>query len=83
MFEDKCQPRSHESEVQFWARALGVSPQRLIALVREVVNERLAVGVPLRCRPRSESAALGSSTGAMRLIGIGAHPTAAPPQLGC
>ena len=48
MFEDKCQPRSHESEVQFWARALGVSPQRLIALVREVVNERLAVGLPGR-----------------------------------
>ncbi len=33
--------RPHGPEVELWARALGVSPQRLIALVEEVVNERV------------------------------------------
>jgi hypothetical protein len=47
MFDDKHRPRSREAEVEFWARALGVSPQRLIALVEEIVNERLCPAVSL------------------------------------
>lgn len=37
----------HEREVDVWARALGVSPQRLIALVEEVAKERLSPTVPI------------------------------------
>ena len=47
MPDNKPKRRPYECEVEFWARALGVSPQRLIALVEEVVNERLTPAVSL------------------------------------
>jgi len=47
MSDDRKNPKHRESEVEFWARALGVSPHRLIALVEEVVKERLSPGVSL------------------------------------
>ena len=47
MPEKKHKPSRHDSEVELWACALGVSPQRLLALVEEVVHERLSHAVPL------------------------------------
>ena len=47
MSDTQPKSRPQESEIESWARALGVSPQRLIALVEEVVNERLSLAVPL------------------------------------
>ncbi len=45
MADNKKKETSHETEVEMWARALDISPNRLIALVDEVVNERLPVCV--------------------------------------
>ncbi len=47
MADNKNKPRPRESELEFWARALGVSPRRLIALVAEVVDERLSPAISL------------------------------------
>jgi hypothetical protein len=46
MSNEKQKRRPHEREVEVWARALGVSPQRLIALVEEVAKEQLSAAVP-------------------------------------
>lgn len=40
MADSKHTPRSQKHEVDRWARALGISRQRLLALVQEVVKER-------------------------------------------
>ena len=42
MSDEKQERRSDEPEVEVWARALGISPQRLMALVEEVAKERLS-----------------------------------------
>lgn len=42
MPDEKQRQRSDEPEVEVWARALGISPQRLMALVEEVAKERLS-----------------------------------------
>jgi hypothetical protein len=47
MPKKKHKSRRHDSEVELWARALGVSPQRFLVLVEEVVRERLSLTVPL------------------------------------
>jgi hypothetical protein len=46
MSNEKQKRRPREREVEVWARALGVSPQRLIALVEEVAREQLSPAVP-------------------------------------
>jgi hypothetical protein len=62
MPDNKHKSRPHGPEVELWARALGVSPQRLIALVEEVANERLfpalglwAAKVPSKQQSRARS----------------------------
>lgn len=47
MSNEKQKRNPHEREVEVWARALGVSPQRLIALIDEVAKERLSPAVPV------------------------------------
>jgi hypothetical protein len=42
MPENSDKPSSQKCEVDRWARALGLSTQRLLALVQEVVEERQA-----------------------------------------
>jgi hypothetical protein len=36
--------RRPRSRIEYWARALGVSKERLLALVKEIVEERQALG---------------------------------------
>jgi hypothetical protein len=47
MPDSKKKPTPQETELELWARALGVSPQRLMTLVDEVVKERLLADVSL------------------------------------
>jgi hypothetical protein len=47
MPDNKHAPRPPGPVVELWARALGVSPQRLIVLLEEVVKERSFAAVRL------------------------------------
>ncbi len=47
MPDNKNNAKPHPCELESWARALGVSRQRLLALIEEVVNERLSPAISL------------------------------------
>jgi hypothetical protein len=46
MPENKATPTAQKREVDRWARALGLSRQQLLAIVQEVVKERLDLMEP-------------------------------------